>query len=107
MKRAGLVKGGSLENAVVLDSALVLNPEGLRSPDEFVRHKVLDALGDFKLAGIEIHAFVRLHRAGHDLHSQLIAAIFRDPDNYEIIDGAAEERRPARVRQAVARVAAV
>ena len=83
----GLARGGSLENAVVLDEGNVLNPEGLRYPDEFVRHKVLDAIGDFKLAGINIHAYVRLHRAGHDLHAQLLSAIFKDPDNYEVIDG--------------------
>lgn len=87
LKKMGLARGGSLDNAVVLDDALVLNPDGLRYPDEFVRHKVLDALGDFKLAGISIHAFIRLHRAGHDLHSQLLAEIFKNADNYEIIDG--------------------
>jgi UDP-3-O-[3-hydroxymyristoyl] N-acetylglucosamine deacetylase len=104
LKRAGLARGGSLENAVVLDHALVLNPEGLRCPDEFVRHKVLDALGDFKLAGIQMQAYFRLHRAGHDLHSQLLSAIFKDPDNFEIIDDTAVEQvRPARVRAAMAR----
>lgn len=104
LKRMGLARGGSLENAVVLDQALVLNPDGLRFPDEFVRHKVLDALGDFKLAGIQIQAYFRLHRAGHDLHSQLLSAIFKDPDNFEIIDDlSAEELRPAPVRAALAR----
>jgi len=105
MKRMGLARGGSLENAVVLDHAQVINPGGLRYPDEFARHKVLDALGDFKLAGISIHAFVRLHRAGHDLHSQLLAEIFRNPDNYEIIDPQTfveEERRTSRIRAALA-----
>jgi UDP-3-O-[3-hydroxymyristoyl] N-acetylglucosamine deacetylase len=87
LKRMGLAQGGSLDNAVVLDDISVLNPTGLRYPDEFVRHKVLDALGDFKLAGIAIHAYVRMHRAGHDLHSQLLAAIFKDANNYEIITG--------------------
>jgi UDP-3-O-[3-hydroxymyristoyl] N-acetylglucosamine deacetylase len=107
LKRMGLARGGSLDNAVVLDDGSVLNPEGLRYPDEFVRHKVLDALGDFKLAGITIHAYVRLHRAGHDLHAQLLQAIFRDPDNYEIIDGSDRaERRPARIRSALARLVA-
>ena len=102
LKRMGLARGGSLDNAVVLDDARVLNPEGLRFANEFVRHKVLDALGDFKLAGIAIHAFVRLHRAGHDVHSQLLAAIFRDPDNYKIIDNSAEveEARRPRLRAA-------
>ena len=101
LKRAGLARGGSFDNAVVLDQALVLNPDGLRFPDEFVRHKVLDALGDFKLAGIQIQAYFRLHRAGHDLHSQLLAAIFQDPDCYEIIGGSqAEELRPSRLNAA-------
>lgn len=109
LKRMGLARGGSFDNAVVLDQALVLNPDGLRFPDEFVRHKVLDALGDFKLAGIHLQGYFRLHRAGHDLHSQLIAAILADPDCYEIIDtGAVEERRSAQLRPvAMARAAAV
>jgi UDP-3-O-[3-hydroxymyristoyl] N-acetylglucosamine deacetylase len=108
LKSMGLAQGGSLENAVVLNHALVLNPEGLRFPDEFARHKVLDALGDFKLAGIAIHAHIRLHRAGHDLHSQLLKEIFSNPDNFEIVDPAAEpeERRIPRLRAALAIAAA-
>lgn len=93
LKRAGLARGGSFDNAVVLDQALVLNPDGLRSPDEFVRHKVLDALGDFKLAGFQIQAYFRLHRAGHDLHSQLLSAIFADPDCYEILDQSTSDEK--------------
>ena len=103
LKRMGLALGGSLENAVVLDEANVLNPDGLRYRDEFARHKVLDALGDFKLAGISLQAYVRLHRAGHDLHSQLLAEIFRDPDHYEIIDSSVrEESAIASLRAALA-----
>lgn len=105
LKRMGLCRGGSLDSAVVLDNAMVLNPEGLRYPDEFVRHKVLDALGDFKLAGISLRAHVRLHRAGHDLHSQLLEQIFKDPDNYEIIDDSIpsrEESQIAQIRPAIA-----
>ena len=105
LKKMGLALGGSLENAVVLDNALVLNPEGLRFPDEFVRHKVLDALGDFKLAGIGIRGDFRLHRAGHDLHSLLLTEIFKNSENYEIIGSTQEEIRPARGRAAVARYA--
>ncbi len=86
LKRMGLARGGSLDNAVVLDESQVINPGGLRCPQEFARHKVLDALGDLKLAGIDLCAFIRLHRAGHDLHSQLLGAIFACQDNYEIID---------------------
>jgi UDP-3-O-[3-hydroxymyristoyl] N-acetylglucosamine deacetylase len=104
LKKMGLARGASLANAVALDHALVLNPEGLRFPDEFVRHKVLDALGDFKLAGIPIHAYVRLHRAGHDLHSQLLTEIFKNPDNFEIIDESErEEKILPRLQAALAR----
>lgn len=104
LKRMGLARGGSLDNAVVMDDYSVLNPDGLRYADEFVRHKVLDALGDFGLAGIALHTYVRLHRAGHDLHSQLLLAIFSNPDNFEIIDEASREDRAAeRVRAALAR----
>ena len=95
LKKMGLAQGGSLDNAVVLDDAVVLNPQGLRCPDEFVKHKVLDALGDLKLAGIELQAYFRLHRAGHDLHSQILNAIFSDPDNYEIIEGNHQESKSA------------
>lgn len=107
LQRMGLARGGSLDSVVVLNEAVVLNPGGLRFPDEFVRHKILDALGDFKLAGIALHAYVRLHRAGHDLHSQLLTEIFRDPDNYEIIDESSrDEVRPSRIRPALAGLAA-
>jgi UDP-3-O-[3-hydroxymyristoyl] N-acetylglucosamine deacetylase len=104
LKRMGLARGGSLENAVVLDDSAVLNPDGLRYPDEFVRHKVLDAIGDLKLAGISIQGYIRLHRAGHDLHSQLVAEIFRDPANYEILDGSSLVREQVQqISTAVAR----
>lgn len=83
LKAMGLARGGSMDNAIVLDEAAVVNPEGLRFPDEFVRHKVLDAVGDFKLAGADIRASIRLHRGGHELHTQLIKEIFSSTDNYE------------------------
>ena len=98
----GLILGGSLENAVVLDSALVLNPEGLRYPDEFVRHKALDALGDFKLAGIQVNGSFKLHRAGHDLHRSILAEVFKDPANYEIVEPATETGSEASVASKLA-----
>ncbi len=102
LKKMGLVLGGSLDNAVVLDSALVLNPEGLRYPDEFVRHKALDALGDFKLSGIQLLGSFKLHRAGHDLHRSILAEVFKDPANYEIIQSTpAPEAAPAAVMAAI------
>jgi UDP-3-O-[3-hydroxymyristoyl] N-acetylglucosamine deacetylase len=85
LQKNGLARGGSLDNAVVVDDIAVLNQDGLRFSNEFARHKVLDALGDFKLAGISLLGHFRLHRAGHDLHSKLLEEILRNPDNYEII----------------------
>ncbi len=106
MRRMGLAKGGSLKNAVVVDDAHILNPEGLRCSDEFARHKALDALGDFKLSGLNILGSFRLHRSGHDLNTQLIARIFSDPSNYEIVDGtklAAQKKATKRPMLSVAR----
>ncbi len=106
LKRMGLARGGSLDNAVVLDDALVLNPSGLRFVDEFVRHKILDAVGDFKLAGLPILGSFRLHRSGHDLHRQLLQEIFSNPDHYEIIEGVLPVR-PARLSRSVVAAAGV
>lgn len=75
----GLARGGSLENAIVLDENRVLNPEGLRWPDEFVRHKALDALGDLTLLGAPLMGHIRLFKAGHDLLHQLVTQIRETP----------------------------
>lgn len=85
LKRLGLACGGSLENAVVLDDTRILNPEGLRYKNEFARHKLLDAVGDLKLAGIKLVGRFRFHRAGHDLHRKLLEEIFSSQQNYRII----------------------
>jgi UDP-3-O-[3-hydroxymyristoyl] N-acetylglucosamine deacetylase len=84
LKKMGLARGGSLSNAIVLDEARVINPEGLRYKDEFVRHKVLDAIGDFALSPIPFLGDVTLVKAGHEIHKELVAAIFANPDNYEV-----------------------
>lgn len=94
LKKAGLARGGSLCNAIVLNENQVLNPEGLRGADEFVRHKVLDALGDFALAGLPICGYFRLHRAGHDLHHQILSEIFSNPANFEMIDLPTSKPKP-------------
>lgn len=95
MKQMGLALGGSLDNAVVLDQDRVLNPDGFRYADEMVRHKVLDTLGDFKLAGFALQGYFRMHRSGHELNSQLLAAIFSNAENYEIVGSFSEEQRHA------------
>ncbi|MBN20811.1 MAG: UDP-3-O-[3-hydroxymyristoyl] N-acetylglucosamine deacetylase [Bdellovibrionaceae bacterium] len=86
MKELGLIQGGSLDNAVVFNDDGVLNPEGLRHSDELVRHKVLDALGDFKLSGFELQAKIRVHRGGHEINSRLIQAILEKSENFKLIE---------------------
>ena len=80
MRSKGLALGGSLENAVVLDHTAVLNPEGLRWSDEFVRHKVLDALGDLVTLGMPLMGHLVLYKAGHDVLNKLVRKIIDSPD---------------------------
>jgi UDP-3-O-[3-hydroxymyristoyl] N-acetylglucosamine deacetylase len=79
LQQAGLALGGSLDNAIVVDGARVLNPGGLRMPDEFVRHKLLDAVGDLALAGAPIRGRFIGYRSGHALNNRLLRALFADP----------------------------
>ncbi len=72
---AGLARGGSLASAILLDEGGVVNPGGLRFPDEFVRHKILDLLGDLALLGARLRAHVRVERGGHRLHQLLVARL--------------------------------
>lgn len=78
LRDAGLVRGGSLENAIVLSAEGVLNPEGLRFPDEFCRHKALDLIGDFALLGHPLAGHVVSHRGGHALHYALVTRLLQD-----------------------------
>ncbi len=78
LRAAGLARGGSLDNAVVVDQARVLNPGGLRMQDEFARHKLLDAVGDLALAGAAIHGRFIAHRSGHALNNRLLRTLFGD-----------------------------
>ena len=82
----GLALGGSLENAVVVDGEKLLNPEGLRFADEFVRHKILDALGDLTSLGVPLLGHLTLHRAGHDIMNKLIKKILEDSENCKIME---------------------
>ena len=78
--KSGLVKGGSLENVVVLDQKRVMNPEGLRFPDEFCRHKILDLIGDLSLFGHPLIGHVVADRAGHAMHTQLVSQLLRQKE---------------------------
>ncbi|MEM0990673.1 MAG: UDP-3-O-acyl-N-acetylglucosamine deacetylase [Pseudomonadota bacterium] len=80
LRSLGLARGGSLKNAIVVDKGRVLNPEGLRRPDEFVRHKMLDAVGDLALAGAPILGRYDGFKAGHGLTNKLLHRLFDTPD---------------------------
>ena len=78
MLKKGLIRGGSFENAVVLSETSIMNGE-LRAPDEFVRHKILDLIGDVSLCGFPLIGHIRARKAGHALHTDLATALTRNP----------------------------
>ena len=85
LRSIGLAQGGSLENAIVMDEFRVLNRDGLRYDDEFVRHKILDAIGDLYLVGYPLLASYTAHKSGHALNNQLLRELLTQPDAYEIV----------------------
>lgn len=95
LKAAGLARGGSLENAIVVDDEKILNPEGLRFHDEFVRHKILDAIGDLSLIGYPILGHVRAFKAGHDINHQLVEKIIDTPDSWQLLEFSEENLKAA------------
>ncbi len=84
LQEAGLALGGSLDNAVVVRGASVLNPGGLRMNREFVRHKMLDAVGDLALAGAPLHGIFRASRGGHAINNALLHELFADRANWRL-----------------------
>lgn len=94
LKSIGLCRGGSLENAVVLSEEKVLNPEGLRWVDEFVRHKILDAVGDFSLAGYSLLGHVHAVKPGHDMNHRFISGLLAAKDCWQLISATPEVERP-------------
>lgn len=85
MRDMGLIRGASLDNAVCFDADRVMNPEGLRYPDECVRHKALDLIGDLALIGRPLLGHVIADRAGHAMHAALVKQIMADESLYEVI----------------------
>ena len=86
MRSQGLALGGSLDNAIVLDKQGVMNPDGLRFNDEFIRHKLLDAIGDLYLAGAPIVGAYEGYKAGHEMNNLILHALFADDSAYEIVE---------------------
>jgi len=86
LKAAGLARGGSLDNAIVVDRFSILNSGGLRFPDEFVRHKVLDSIGDLALLGMPVIGHLKTHRPGHALNHRLTETLLASPSAFEILE---------------------
>ena len=86
LHRSGLALGGSLDNVIVVDNGKILNPDGLRYKDEFVRHKILDCCGDMYLAGKNLIGSIEANCAGHELNNILLRELLDNKENYAIID---------------------
>ena len=83
MRSRGLARGGSVDNAIVIDDYRILNEGGLRYDDEFVKHKMLDAIGDLYLAGHQLLAEYEGIKSGHALNNRLVRALFDNPESWE------------------------
>ena len=81
-----MAQGGSLDNAIVLDNNKVLNPDGLRYDDEFVRHKILDAIGDMSLIGMNFIGNYEALAGSHDLNHKLTLKLLKSEENYEVVE---------------------
>ena len=86
IKKIGLAKGGSLENAIVVNDKEILNPEGLRNNKEFVNHKILDCIGDLFTCGYRMLASVKCSQGGHYLTNQLLRKVFENKENFSIVE---------------------
>ena len=84
MRTAGLAMGGNLNNAIVVDKFNILNPNGLRFDNEFVKHKTLDCIGDFYLLGMQLVGAVECYAPGHSLNQNLVKEILKDENNFKI-----------------------
>lgn len=93
LKKHDLAKGGSLDNCIVLDGSKVLNPEGLRFDDEFVRHKILDAIGDMALLGVNFLGTYESFAGSHKLNNKLTVETLNDPNNFELVELSREETK--------------
>ncbi|HKK01503.1 MAG TPA: UDP-3-O-acyl-N-acetylglucosamine deacetylase [Desulfuromonadales bacterium] len=86
LKSLGLAQGCSLDNAVGIDDEGIMNPDGLRYQDEFVRHKILDAVGDFSLLGYPLLGHIKAFKAGHDINHKMVENILATPDCWKLVE---------------------
>lgn len=104
LRQSGLVRGGSLENAIVLTRTGLMNPEGLRFPDEFCRHKILDLIGDLVMFGRPLLGHVVADRAGHAMHIALVNRLLREKSAWKLVR--ASRVSPARSQSEAPAIAA-
>jgi UDP-3-O-[3-hydroxymyristoyl] N-acetylglucosamine deacetylase len=97
LREQGLALGGSLENAIVMDEYRVLNSDGLRYADEFVKHKILDAIGDLYLAGHPLLGAFSAHKSGHALNNMLLRALLADASAWEMVSFQHAEEAPGSI----------
>ena len=95
LKANNLAKGGSLENAIVIGDDRILNPGGLRFTDEFVRHKTLDAIGDFSLLGYPVLGHIKAYKAGHQINHQMVTQILNSPECWKLVEFTEDDLRMA------------
>jgi UDP-3-O-[3-hydroxymyristoyl] N-acetylglucosamine deacetylase len=95
LRAAGLAQGGNMDNAIVVDEHRILNDEGLRSADEFAKHKVLDAIGDLYLLGRPLLAAYQAFKSGHALNNRLLRALMASPQAWEEVSFSERSRAPA------------
>jgi UDP-3-O-[3-hydroxymyristoyl] N-acetylglucosamine deacetylase len=101
LKKKGLALGGSLENAIGLDDMKVINPEGLRFADEFVRHKALDALGDLVTLTMPLMGHLVLYKCGHDIMNKLVRKIQDSTDHFKLVELGAELSGNSKIRSGI------
>ena len=104
IKRRGLAKGGSLENAIVINENKILNDDGLRSRDEFVSHKILDCLGDLMLSGYRVFGHIKTSQGGHQLTNALLRKFLSDRSNWEFetLEGKEEDDKDISYKRSIA-----
>ena len=95
LKRRGFAKGGSIKNVIILDDFKVINPEGLRYKDEFVRHKIFDMIGDFSLLGHKIAGKITSFKPGHHLNNLLCRELLKNPQSYEVVSASLMRHEPS------------
>lgn len=86
LKANGLARGGSLDNAIVINKDGIMNPEGLRFGDEFVRHKILDTIGDFSLLGYPLLGHIRTYKGGHDINHLMVEKLLAATDSWQLVE---------------------